>query len=515
MKLEEMVGQQLMIGIPGDALTPETIQLFRDTHAGGLIIFRPNFKSAEDFCRLIAGLETALGRRLLVAVDHEGGRVIHLAEGITVFPDNLALGQTANEDFARRQGEIEACELRRLGIDLNLAPTVDVLTENFSPNIGIRSYGHNAKLVSRLAVARIQGMQSCGLSACAKHFPGQGHSSIDAHLGLPVLKSPLKEMREKHFLPFAGAIEAGVDAIMSSHPVYPLLDPAKIPATFSDKIIRGLLRDELGFRGVILSDDLEMGALRNLGTIAEAAVRAVHAGHDMVLICHDHNAAREAYTKLLKAYQSGDLEIAGLELSIRRIQQLKQKRKNRFEGGIPRPETGGETLARQIARVGIKRDFENRIVARKTEAGLSVIFPRLSELKDRIFMEPEMCDEARWIRKVVEGVGLNVRQVCVVGLEPTGDELEQTRQMIENSPFTLYFCYDAHLYQGQKRILELLQNQIASGADGAVVFLRDPYDHELLSENLLFIDAFGFRICQLQAALEALFLPSFSLKSKT
>src|SRR3989338_6532811 len=155
MTLEQRVGQVLMIGVSGDSVTPQMVSLFRETHAGGLILYRPNFRSAEGLKQMISELEGALDRRLLVAVDHEGGRVIHLAEGITVFPDNLALGMTGNETYAAGQGRIEAAELRRLGIDINLAPTVDVLTDEFSPNIGIRSYAKDAGLVARLGAARI------------------------------------------------------------------------------------------------------------------------------------------------------------------------------------------------------------------------------------------------------------------------------------------------------------------------------------------------------------------------
>ena len=194
MTLEELAGQVLMIGVHGGVATPDIVRLFRETHAGGLIIFRPNFDSAVQFKKLISDLENALGRNLLIAVDHEGGRVIHITEGASVFPDNLAFGHAGLIDYVEQQGRIESGELRNLGFDLNLAPTLDVLTQTFSPNIGIRSYGRDPDLVSKLGSARIKSMQEGGLSACAKHFPGQGHSSIDAHLGLPVLSGTWDEI---------------------------------------------------------------------------------------------------------------------------------------------------------------------------------------------------------------------------------------------------------------------------------------------------------------------------------
>jgi len=239
MTLEELVGQRLAFGIPGTTLRPEDVRLFGETKAGGLILYRRNFESAAQLTGLLTGLEEAIGRRLLIATDHEGGRVIMLGEGVTVFPDNLAVGASREAISAERQGRIEALELRRLGIDLNFAPVLDVLTEAPSPNIGIRSYGKDPALVARFGAARIRGMQSRGLSACAKHFPGKGHSPLDAHLRLPTIPSTWAEMRRTHLPPFLAAIEAGVDAVMTSHPLYPALDPAPLtPATFSRRIVR-------------------------------------------------------------------------------------------------------------------------------------------------------------------------------------------------------------------------------------------------------------------------------------
>ena len=224
MTLEELVGEKLVIGIPGTGITPEIVRHFQELHAGGLILYRINFASPGQLQTLIADLEEALGRKLLVTVDHEGGRVIMFREGVTVFPDNLALGAAGNLDYARRQGAIEARELRRLGMDVNLAPVLDVLTAAYSPNIGIRSYGRDWRLAAQLGAARIAAMQAGGLSACAKHFPGKGHAPVDAHLGLPVIQSTWQEMEAVHLKPFAAALQAGVDVVMSSHPYYPKLD---------------------------------------------------------------------------------------------------------------------------------------------------------------------------------------------------------------------------------------------------------------------------------------------------
>jgi beta-N-acetylhexosaminidase len=184
----------------------------------------------------------------------------------------------------------------------------------------------------------------------AKHFPGKGHAPVDAHLGLPVIESDWGEMHAVHLVPFMAAIEAGVDCLMTSHPLYPRLDPApRTPATFSRLIVDEFLRGEVGYRGVIVSDDLEMGAVGELCGIGEAAVRATAAGHDLLLVCHTEPAQRAAHAALLEAYRHDALPRRGLEQSVARVDALEARRATRFEGGLPRPERDGEPLAKAMA----------------------------------------------------------------------------------------------------------------------------------------------------------------------
>ncbi len=498
MKLEELAGQQLMIGISGTQVTPETVALFRETHAGGVIFFRPNFSSAEAFKRLIADLESALGRKLLVAVDHEGGRVIHLAEGITVFPDNLALGHTGKVEYASKQGTIEAKELRRLGIDLNLAPTLDVLTKTFSPNIGIRSYGEDPELVAKLGAARIKTMQAEGLSACAKHFPGLGQAPVDPHIALPVLPTTWDEMKSIHLTPFLAAIKAGVDTVMSSHPVYPNLDPANIPVTFSKRIIRDYLRKELGFKGVILSDDLEMGALRDIASFGESACRAIEAGHDMVLVCHNPDAQREAADTLIRAYHDRRLDYVELEKSVARLEKLKKKRSVRFEKGAPLAESAGNPLAERIA----KEALEKTKIKAKLEGSLTVIFPKLSTLENRIFIESELQQEEKFIADLLKHYEIEPKAIQIVKMDPTDHDIQEARMLAGISDSVLFFCFDAHLFAQCRRLLEAVQT---TAKRCAVVLLRDPYDQEFINKEVTCVQTFGFRAVQIRAVFDLLF----------
>jgi beta-N-acetylhexosaminidase len=501
MKLAELVGERLVIGIPGTKVTPEIVRHFQELHAGGLILYRINFDSPQQLKKLIADLEEALGRKLLVMTDHEGGRVIMFREGITVFPDNLAVGSAGKIDYAKKQGEIEAKELRRLGLDVNLAPVLDVLTEAYSPNIGIRSYGQDWRVAAKMGAARIGAMQQGGISACAKHFPGKGHAPVDAHLGLPVIHSTWKEMEAVHLRPFVEAIKTGVDLVMSSHPYYPKLDPGpRVIATFSRRIIYDYLRKELNFQGIIATDDLEMGAIQALCPIGEAGILAAQAGHDIFLVCHDLRAQKEVYYKLLEAYQSKELPLKELEESAARIKRLKLKRERRFEGGEPAPEKEGSILAGRICResVQILKDEKKLIPLQRGERRVGVIFPQFSFFDSKIMVEKKVLHEKEFVRNEFKKFGLNP-DIQIVSVEPTDKEINEAVNLSKNSDLTILFCFDAHLYPSNKNLLDLLQ---ASAKELVVVLLRDPYDLDYIKEGVACLTDFGWKACQIKAVIE-------------
>jgi|GEM_PF-252159 beta-N-acetylhexosaminidase len=529
--IEQLIGSRLVFGIPGTKITPEIVRHFQETHCGGLILYRINFESPDQIRKLINDLENALERRLLVCCDHEGGRVIMFGGGVTVFPSSQAFGITGNTAYARSQGEFEARELRRLGIDVNFAPVLDVLTETFSPNIGIRAYGRDADLVARMGAARISGMQGGGLSACAKHFPGLGQAPVDAHLTLPTLPTTWEEMLKIHLVPFMLAMKAGVDGIMTSHPLYPNLDSApETPITFSRKLVRDFLRNETGYKGVIFSDDLEMGAVRELCPIGEAAVRSADAGHDMILSCHDMKAQKEVYRALVDAYGSKRLEHGDLEESAARIKKLQSRRKDRF---APLPEPAlvqkeneeARALVREICEHSVTalssepspRQFVSRGPSKKeilihgsptTTSGMTqakttcVIFPHLYDLSDKIMIEKEFSGEAALLAGRCRALGLEP-SVKIVSIETSDPEISEAQELSSKSGQTLLFIYDAHLFPAQKRLLDAVQS---AANNLAVVLLRDVYDAEYVKEGATVVTNYGFRLCDIDAVLWKLFV---------
>jgi beta-N-acetylhexosaminidase len=503
-QLEDLIGAKLVIGVPGTKITTDIVNHFRQTHAGGIIYYRINFESPEQIRKMTADLENALGRRLLVCVDHEGGRVIMYRDGVTVFPDNLAFGHAGKVEYAAQAGAIAAKELRALGTDVNFAPTLDVLTQTYSPNIGIRSFGEDWKLVAEMGAAYITALQANGVSATAKHFPGKGHAQVDAHLKLPTIQSSWPEMREVHLQPFIRAIEAGVDVIMSSHPKYPKLDPNPHNiATFSRAIMTDCLRSELGFNGVLASDDLEMGAVKDMGGIDAAAVKATAAGHDLILSCHDLQAQNHVFRALLEAYKSKQLPLNELEASVDRIEKLKAKRPQRFSGKIG-PDPEGAALAKKVSEeaVTVFQDHDKVLpLSTKLKQDIGIVFPQLSSFAKKIMIEKPFEDEVGFFHQTLGH--LPEKHVTeVYAIDPSEEDIENCSNLASRSTVTLFFCFDAHLHPAQQKLFAMLQR---SARRLVVVLMRDPYDKTFLRGKDVGLTAFGFRRCQIEAVLQRIY----------
>ena len=352
-----------------------------------------------------------------------------------------------------------------------------------------------------MGAARIAAMQQGGLSACAKHFPGKGHAPVDAHLGLPVIGSSWKEMEAVHLKPFVAAIQAGVDLVMSSHPYYPKLDPyPNMIATFSKKIIYDYLRCELNFEGVITSDDLEMGAIKAICPIGDAGILATQAGHDLLLVCHDLKAQKEVYYKLLDAYRRKQLPLKELEESAARINRLKLKRAKRFEGGEPGAEKAGSILAARICResVQVLKDERKLIPLQRGEPRIGVIFPQFSGFDAKIMIEKEVLQEQDFVRNEFKKFGFNP-EIHLVAIEPTDAEIQQAVNLARNSDVTILFCFDAHLYPANKKLLDSIQ---VAAQELVVDLLRDPYDAAVMKAGVACLTDFGWRACQIKAAIE-------------
>ncbi|MCJ7620002.1 MAG: hypothetical protein MUP64_07280, partial [Anaerolineae bacterium] len=267
MTTEQKVGQLFVVYFDGTSLSPDLRTMITEYHIGGIIIFPHNLNTLADLAALISDAQQAAVANephvpLLVAADQEGWPIWRLPPGATVFPSNMALGATYSTEDAQLMASVMATEMKALGINMNLAPVLDVNSNPANPIIGIRSLGSSPDLVSRLGVAMIETYQTNGIVATAKHFPGHGDTSVDSHLDLPLIDHDLERLEAVELPPFEAAISAGVDCIMTAHIQVPALDPQPgRPATLSPEILQGLLREQMGFQGLIATDSLGMKAL--------------------------------------------------------------------------------------------------------------------------------------------------------------------------------------------------------------------------------------------------------------
>jgi beta-N-acetylhexosaminidase len=321
------VGQLFMCGMPGTGLDDETKTFIREEHPGGFILFARNVEGPMQVAKLCRDLQDCAthhyGIPLFLAVDQEGGRVARLREPFTSFPGNAAIGASDQPLVkAREFGRVTAFEMGLVGLNMNLAPVVDVRRGEIEKHLDGRSFGEDPEKVSLLGKAVIDSLQENGIMAVAKHFPGLGRATLDPHVHLPRIEIGRGEIQSINLAPFRAAVASGVSGIMTSHAVYPALDP-DLPATLSSTILSNLLREEMGFAGLILTDDLEMGAIVTQCGVAEGAARAFRAGADLLLICKQQSLAKEAMDMVRERVRTGSIPSGRLEDSLERIRTAK------------------------------------------------------------------------------------------------------------------------------------------------------------------------------------------------
>jgi beta-N-acetylhexosaminidase len=325
MTLREKIGQLFMIGFTGTEVTRELAGLLKEYHPGGLILFRRNLEHAEQIIALTNEVQRLAGALpLLISIDQEGGRVSRLPAGFTIFPPCARLGHCGSAELAYRAAAVTAAELRAVGINMNMAPVLDVDSNPQNPIIGDRAFGRAPEQVSVLGQATMAGLHAQGVVACGKHFPGHGDTHADSHLELPLVEAPLERLQKIELPPFQHAIRHGLASMMTAHVLYPALD-ADRPATLSPTIVTGLLRRQLGFTGLVLTDDLEMRAILDHYGIAEAAVQSVHAGADILLICKEPEREVAAMEGVYAAVKDGTIPESRIEESVARIRQVKER----------------------------------------------------------------------------------------------------------------------------------------------------------------------------------------------
>ena len=324
MSVRDMVGQMFVVGMSGTEPDYYIEKMVRERNIGGVLLFGYNMQSKEQTRALTESLQelsiaTEPSTPLFIAVDHEGGEVAH-APWVPPQPSAAELGARADAREVRGISEQVGLELRQAGVNTDLAPVVDT---GYGSAIGNRSFGEDPQLVAELGAASVNGFQDAGVVSSAKHFPNHGVAVSDSHTSLPVVEHDIQTIDSYDLPPFRSAIRAGTPMVMVGHLLYPAIDP-NLPASLSPKVI-GMLREDLGFDGIVVTDDLAMAGASGDGPPAETAVKAVEAGADLLLISSPPQQQADAYEAVVQAVESGEIPRKRLEASFRRIEKVKDR----------------------------------------------------------------------------------------------------------------------------------------------------------------------------------------------
>nr|WP_257469043.1 glycoside hydrolase family 3 protein [Bacillus sp. D386] len=519
MKIEEKIGQMLMPdyrnwdGKNVTEMLPEIEQQIKDYDLGGVILFRENVVTTEQTAHLVDAYQLASEKYgMLISIDQEGGIVTRLQSG-TDMPGNMALGATRSvtitKDVARAIGE----ELGSLGINTNFAPSLDVNNNSNNPVIGVRSFSEDPKLTAELGTAYIDGMQETGTIATAKHFPGHGDTAVDSHVGLPEVPYEMERLKEVELYPFQQAMNAGVDAIMTAHITFPKVDDTKviskktgeevsIPATLSHRFLTELVREEMDYDGLIVTDAMNMGAItEHYGTV-DAAIMSVKAGTDIVLMPVGLEDVRNG---LLDAVRNRDIKEKRIDASVKRILSLKIKR-GIFKEESPEPLD--ERIEKALETVGSP---EHKAIE-KTAAEKSITLVKnnnqllpLNDLQESGKIVVIGMTYNQELYYAIKEKHANTEEITLPSsYQLTDAQKEQLRQadyiIIGSHTSNVAMRLPAH--PQMLRINDIIDNY---DAPSIAVAIRNPYDIMSYPQVDTYITQYGFRTASFKATAAAIF----------
>ncbi|MET3655480.1 glycoside hydrolase family 3 protein [Sporosarcina psychrophila] len=514
MTMKEKIGQMLMPdfrtwkGKNVTEMNAEIAQLVKDYHLGGVILFRENTVTAEQTTKLVSAYQEASEKYgLLISIDQEGGIVTRLQTG-TDFPGNMALGATRSEEMAKKVGMAIGEELNALGINMNFGPSLDVNNNPDNPVIGVRSFGEEPELVGKLGNAYIKGLQESGTAATAKHFPGHGDTAVDSHLGLPEVPHDINRLKKVELYPFQQAMDAGIDAVMTAHVTFPKIDDTKViskkdgkeialPATLSQKVLTGLMREQMSFKGVIVTDAMNMGAIVEHFGAVDTAIRSVKAGTDIVLMPVGLEAVANG---LYDAVNKGEISTKRIEQSVERILTLKLNR------GIVKAEVEkslDEKIANAIQVVGSAehKAVESEAAAKSiTLVKNNAALPLKAGTKDKIVVVGSSADLlAGEVQKHHENVTVLTTETLL-----TESQLTQAK-----TADYIILGTNTSTVSGREPSNNLMRlaNQLIEQTDVPVIGIgiRNPYDIMSYPKVDAYLVQYGFRPASYEASVNTIF----------
>lgn len=472
MTFREMLGQRLFISAAGTEITEEMRRLIKEYKCGNIVLFQPNIINIEQtrrFCAELQALVTEeLGVPALIAIDQEGGGVTRLTDDFVNVPGAMALAAVGDPQEAYNAYAITARELRAVGVNFDFAPVVDVCNNPDNPVIGVRCFGETPEQVIDFAVKAFEGLEKNGIAASAKHFPGHGDTHTDSHLALPTIDRSLDELLRFELKPFAAMIKAGCPAVMTAHIVYPQIEKKLVPATMSRLFLTDILRGQLGFEGLILSDSLEMNAIREEYGMGAGAVAAMQAGCDILLTGKGEKAIIEVIEAVEAAHGRGEIDMDEMAASLARIQACKDKYCLPAEGeaGTAEARKKSDALRRrsvclfegEIPPLGEKPFFvgpeDYRLALVANEIGLEESFPG--------YMAERFGGES-----------------ITTGNTVSEEEIAKAVAAVADASAVVANLYNAHVFRDQLRLFDAVKNEAQRrGIPVTAVCLRDPSDLE-------------------------------------
>jgi len=509
MTIEEKVGQLLMVHFNGEIANEGAKTLIQKMYVGGIIYYNwsNNLNSPEQVMHLSLSLQKLTEQNripipLFIAVDQEGGLVARLTKGFTIFPGNKALGMTNDYELAEQSAFAIGQELHAVGVNFNLSPVVDVNSNLYNPVIGIRSFGSTTDIVIPFAEKAIQGYRKAKIITSLKHFPGHGDVEIDSHQDLPIVNKSKKQLQTVELLPFK-ELSSIADTIMTAHIIIPSIDPVNC-ATLSKNILT-ILRDEIGFKGIIISDSLVMeGILKNSSSIDDAAIKALNAGCDILLLggrklvgTHTNlelNVAdiERIHKSLVEAVKAGIVSEQRLNEAVQRILNLKKQYnlflpKNKKDPASIFNSQEHNLLAKKIASLAL-RTIENKTLSTP-----------LAESKITVFAPALMADSIK--QTSLLKLGKESYSQFFKELNPGDEEIKMANAAAENADLLIFCCYN--IWKNGSQAF-LIQSLLDSKKPVVIISLRDPLDAALFPQANVILNTFSPTIPSIQAACDRL-----------
>jgi beta-N-acetylhexosaminidase len=499
MTLREKIGQMIMTGFPERKITTELLALIKEYKISNIILFSYNLENSQQIHTLCKTLDETIREHTntpsFIAVDQEGGVVSRLPNEMINIPGAMLIGAAGDKKNSYLAGKITGEELKALGINVDLAPVLDVNSNPENPVIGVRSYSSDPDMVAGFGVGMMKGLKSGGVMPVVKHFPGHGDTAVDSHLGLPVIDKDLNQLLECELIPFRKAIAEGVPCVMSSHILFPKLDSQDRPATMSKSILTDLLRNQLGFQGIIMTDCMEMGAIKDTYGTAYGVVEAIKAGAQMICISHTPKLVKEAVHQIEQAVENGEISIDRIDAAVENILKYKNSYQNNFQNNNPEI-FYSETYKKQVKEMveaGITKVSEEEL----PEVGKKTIF--IGSYAYRSTLATSAVNKelhfANYMAKEFHGTSIDVP------VNPGEEDIDKVLEETDPDSLIVYGLYNGHMNQGQIKLVNALH---AKGNPVIAITLRNPTDLSMLHNGIHKISAYEYNETVFEALTKVL-----------